>query len=297
MVSLGISILVLAASYLVLANGFTNQSPWTPERWRAFLDSVLAGLAGFVLVGGFTFLFSLKQPEEETLERRIAYLYSARQHATPAGDLFLRSQIQLLGAVISRARVVYRATETSMDRSLLRISASVSMSINNMMKFDHYRQVLPFRIASDGLPASLKELGLVTSVRTRTFRHDGSYENERNWLDHPQKMTHARPDISLDVELDIPPGSALEYDYGYEIWQRSQDIYWFGANRFIEIAEIHFANLTKAEVILRPHFEHMHPNAITLSDCMCVKPGETIRVGEFSAIPPTGDVTFVVAVQ
>lgn len=293
--ALGTSFVLLALAYAVLADAPNPSGSWTTDRWRALLDAVLAGLIGFIAVGGFTFLFSLKPPEEETLERRIAYLYSARQRGGPDGEVFLRSQVRILGAMITTAKATFSAVEFLPDKSLLRMSVSVSMTISNMMRFDRYTQATPLRIAAEDIAKSVKDIGTLHSVRTRSFREDGTYEQETNWLQHPRKLTHVHPYTQIDIDIDIPPGGWLEYDYAYEVWQPIPDECWFGANRFIEQADVHFANVTGAEFNLTPYLPPKALGARTLPGTIKVKPNEIVKLGRFRGIPPTEDVTFSVS--
>lgn len=294
-IALAASFALLAFAYAILATRDGSSGLWTTQRWRALLDAVLAGLVGFIAVGGFTFLFSLRRPEEETLDQRIAYLYSSRQRAGLEGELFLRSQVRLLGAMITRARATFSAMEFHPEKSILRMSVSVSMTITNMMRFDRYTQVTPLRVAADRLADTGGDLGTLHFVRTRSFNESGVYEQEANWLDHPRKLTRSEPFTQVDINIDVPPGGQLEYDYAYEVWQIIPDECWFGANRFIDHAEVTFANLTATEFDLSPH---VPPNSLggrTLPKTIKIKPKEILRLGIFEGVPPTEDVTFAVS--
>ena len=294
LIAIGISLVLLALAYYKFADGFTDKSPWSPERWRAFLDAILAGIAGFTIVGTFTFFFSLKPPEEDGIEERIEYLYSARHKDANSCRDYVRSQVQLLSAMITSCKAHYRALEASADGKFVRYSISSEMILCNMMKYDRYQQVMPLRVRTDGLEGFVQNIGTVNRVVTTAITQDGNHDLPINWIEHPAQITQDAREFRVDISLDIPPGGKLKYEYSYEAWQKADDEFWFGSNRFVEIAELFFMNMTNHNFELRPNPDTKVPGVRTLKETSIIPAGQNAMIGRFHALPPTEDVTFFI---
>lgn len=142
--ALASSLFLVAVAYLALWRYFPGEAPsLTVERAALFIDATFSGIVAFALLGAFTFVASVKPPEEAKIQDRVAYLFSARREATPVASRYLREQVMLLGATVSKADVTYTVLETSTDGRYVRVNCDVRMCVMNMMKHDVYHQEMP----------------------------------------------------------------------------------------------------------------------------------------------------------
>jgi len=198
----------LALAYLAVSWHLGSGGSWDGIRIRAFLDAILAGVVGFTVVGSFTFAASLKKPEEDRIEDRIAYLYSAKAATATETNRYLKEQVTLLGAMITRSDMRYEAINVSPDRTLIHFAVSCTRIINNMMKHDHYTQTLPIRIEAQSIPSMDGVIGWVRSVQTTAITDDGQIGPTEDRLFRQHPFTNSDLRFVEAVALSIPPVGA-----------------------------------------------------------------------------------------
>lgn len=266
----------------------------TPERVAVFLDAVFAGIVAFALLGAFTFVFSLRRPDEETIEDRVAYLYSARRDESPAANKFLMDSVTLLGATVHEAKMYF--TVVQVDETKVKTDVRVEMTIMNMMKHDVYKQDMPLRISLDPLEGFDRDLGMITLIRTTPFESDNRFGNKEDILKAPVRLTNSSPTYSRKIKLEIPACGGVLYEYAWHGWGPKKDLNFCGANRFAEHVTIYWKNATETPFkILRPDAEDTKGRQVTaiLEDYDLQPNGEV--EADFHAVPPATPIAFWLA--
>lgn len=269
-----------------------SQAPWmfSGDRIFAFLDAVLAGLLAFAMLGVFTFLSSLRRPEEEKLDDRVSYIYSARREQSPASVKYVKEQVMLLGATAQEARMNFTFMQFSACGQFLKAATHVEMDIVNMMKLDRYHQDMPLAISLDKLEGFDRDLGSITRVQTTPCTEDGAYCPPTRHLTAPFRFTNDANSYKTTVKLDIPPGGGTRYEYTWDGWGKVEDVNFAGANRFAERLVLTFSNQSDRDVKLCSYIPE-HRKCRTIQADKVLRPGETWVV-TFDALPPTEDVAF-----
>jgi len=295
--ALVVSILVLVLAYCYTCwrystVKFPGLPPWaiSPERVISFLDAVGAGIVAFALLGTFAFLASLRRPEEETLDDRVAYLYSARRDESKASKVYLREQVTLLGATVLDARMSYTFVEVTADSKYARCISSVEMDIVNMMEHDTYRQKMPLRVALAKLDGFDRDLGVLSAITITPCTRDGSFSAAKRLLDAPFKFTNENPTFESEIDLEIPPGGSVTYEYSWDAWGPIKDENYCGANRFIEKLHMKIANQTGCNMSIGPLLPK-HRSCRSIGDITMLAANDRIQL-EFSELPPTCDIAF-----
>ena len=230
---------------------------WNATRVYAFLDAILAGIVAFAMLGAFTFIASLRKPEEDGLEDRISYLYSARHDGASGATEYLRKQVMLLGAAAKSAVATYTVADVSACGKFVKMIAKVEIHIINMMKFDTYTQEMPLKVGGEELPDFNEEiLGWVRRVDTQSKENGFGYNEVKSHLAAEVKLTNKMPLHEMKVKLEIPPAGELRYEYTFETWQKAQDQIWFTPNRFVEKLDIRVINNTLKKFKLTPLSSH-----------------------------------------
>ena len=294
-----ISVGVLAIAYAYAWWHFSNLSPSTSstivEPWSlsaarifTFIDSVAAGIAAFALLGAFTFLYSLRRPEEDTVDDRVAYLYSARREESPAANKYLRDQVTLLGATIRKVKFTYTILEVSED-GFVRISVGFEAQVVNNMKYDRYQQQMPLKIEVEPIEGFVRDIACVQYVNMTSCNRNGDYQTPTRFLQYPHRLTNSKPSAEWTLDVNIPANGELRYEYLFECWNLGQDEQQCGANRFAEEFVVEVINMTDKPFdvvpVIRPPLHH------TMSDTHRLAEGET-KTFDFSGVHPTHQIIF-----
>lgn len=227
------SLILIAAAYVALWQCVSGETPkLTVDRTAAFIDSILAGTVAFTLLGAFTFVASVKPPEEARIDDRIAFLFSARRKESSAARQYLREQVMLLGAIVSKASITYTALDKSSDGRYVRVNCAVRMT----------------------------------------------------------RLTNEQPVIERIIELQMPGSGELIYEYSYDSWNRVDEEYSCGANRFVESLEVTVANRSSGTLRIRPSKGHAGRH-LSFPNTVDVTVGANGSV-EFRAVSPVQRATF-----
>lgn len=301
LIALLVATALIISAYLWVQHHYANQwavfaqksePPWaiTPQRLIPLLDAVSAGIAAFVLFGIFTFLGSLGRPEEETVDDRISYLYSARQRGTAKASQYLKEQVTLLGAMVSRAEMTFTLQDLSSDKKYLRTYVKTKMHLWNTMELDTYQQKMPLKVNIDPIADLIPTLGFVYEVTTCPCDRTGSYGKCKSHLDTVFALTNEKNAFHQEIQLEIPAGGSTTYEYSWDGWSLVDDVNFCGANRFIEHLVLKICNKTGETFIISAPEKPLR-NCVTIKDERKLPPGECLEL-DFEDLPPTSDVVF-----
>lgn len=289
------SIVLILCAYAAIWFRADNHGPdWNAGRLATFIDAVLAGILAFAMLGVFTFLVSVKRPEEERLDERIAFLFSARGNGSDQVTKYLQEQVMLLGAVAKYANFKISLLETSTDRRHVKVLMQTEMRIVNMMMHDAYRQKMPLKIGISKLENWNQDLGSVISASTQSFDQNGLCSSAVTWINKPYRLTNHSPKMEMDVMLDIPPSGELYYKYSVESWSTIEDGYLCRANRFAEKINIEIQNECDAPVDCLPFT--LDGMDVTVDNPMTAPSHDSLSF-MFTGIPPSQRVAFTLALR
>lgn len=293
--ALASSLLLIAVAYLGLWHYFPGEAPGlTVERAALFIDAIFAGIVAFALVGAFTFVASVRPPEEAKIDDRVASLFSARREESAAANRYLREQVVLLGATVSKANATYTVLDVSVDGRYVRVSCAVQMSVMNMMKHDAYHQEMPLTITVEALPDLPWDLGTLHGVKTTACHADGSYDAS-DLVVGVTRLTNGQPVFEQIIDLRIPASGRLIYEYSYDCWTKADDQYSFGANRFVEVLDVTVINRSSSALRVHPWKGHTGRH-VTFPSTAVVEIGASSSV-EFKALAPEHRAAFRMEVR
>lgn len=294
-IALLLSFAVVAAAYLVLWIWFPEAAKATSLRFAAFVDSLLAGVLAFAMLGAFTFVASLRKPEEDAIGDRIAYLYSARLDESQATKRYLTDQLMLLGATIRNAQSLYTFLEIDADGHAVRVNVRISMTIVNMMKRDTYKQDMPVKVGFDPVPGHEQNMGAMLRIETTPCYLDGRFDGKVTHLEQSRPLVREKNgsyEYRDKVELTIPPHGELRYEYEYEGWVRAEDKFWSGVNRFAEVLTVRAVNVTPKPLEISPHPDPKRPQFINIDSTHVLEPGKGADIYVAKEVRPSCPVTF-----
>jgi len=304
-VAFAISIALLWLAYIKAGDYFSTHTsivkaidtqPWSLSGTRvfAFLDALASGLLAFAMLGAFTFLASLRKPEEDAIEDRIAYLYSARLDESQATKRYLTKQLMLLGATIRDAQSLYQFLEVDAQGQAVRVNVRISMTIVNMMKRDTYKQDMPVRVTLDPVPGHEDSMGAMLRVETTPCHVDGHFDGRTVHLDQSSPLTHKEGKHAYrgKVDLTIPPHGELRYEYEYEGWVKAEDIFWTGVNRVAEVLTVRVVNLTNRSLEISPNPDPKRPQFINIDSTHVLEPSSGDDIYVAREVHPSCPVTF-----
>lgn len=262
----------------------------TVVRLSALVDSVLGGVLAFAMLGVFTFITSIRRPEEEKLDDRISFLFSARGNESPKAREYLQDQVTLLGAIVRVATFRFTFLELSQDKKLVKVLMQVDMNIVNLMKHDEYSQVVPLRISVSDIHLDM-DLGTVHAIKTVSFNEDGTIFSERDWTSG-ERLQKSKSPFEKMISLAIPPSGHLNYSYSASCWNSIEDVYSCRPNRFAErlVLEVHNQSGMNADLT---------PKVPLKVDERTIKDAESEHIIHntncrrvFEGVPPTTRVAF-----
>lgn len=264
------------------------------DRFAVFMDALLAGVVAFAMLGAFTFVASLRKPEEDAIGDRIAYLYSARLDESHATKRYLTDQLMLLGATVRDSRSLYNFMQIDAGNQAVRVNVRISMTIANMMKRDTYRQDMPVRVSFDGVPGHEDNMGAMLRVETTPCQRDGRFDGKVNHLEQSCLLVEQNGKYRYEskVELTIPPHGELRYEYEYEGWVKTEDIFWTGVNRFAEVLTVEVVNVTTKPLEISPHPDPKRQQFINIDSTHVLSPGDSGIIFVAKEVPPNCPVTF-----
>ncbi len=270
---------------------YPEAAHFSAARVSSFVDSLLAGVVGFALLGAFAYLGSLRKPDEDAIADRIAYLYSARLEDNEATRDYLTEELMLLGSVIRSAESQYSFVEFDTVNGVVRVNVLISMTIVNMMKWDEYRQTMPVRVLFDPVPGHSSHVGNLIRVETVACDSFGHHGPKKSHLAHPVPLVGGhRYDGS--VQLEIPPHGELRYEYEYEGWVKAVDNFWTGTNRFAEKFSIVVTNLVGQILSIEPHPDPKRPKFVNITGQHTLASGDSAEVFATVNLKPSVPVTF-----
>jgi len=288
------SFVIVILAYVALWYWYPKAAEASSIRVAAFLDAVLAGVVAFAMLGAFTFVASLRKPEEDAIGDRIAYLYSARLDESQATKRYLTDQLMLLGATIRDAQSLYNFLEIDADGRGARVNVRISMTIVNMMKRDTYKQNMLVRVGLDLVPGHEHNMGAMLRIETTPCHVDGRFDGKVTHLAQSQPLTenNGKYEYSGQVELTIPPHGELRYEYEYEGWVKFEDNFWTGVNRFAEVLTIRVVNLTTKPLEVSPNPAPKRPKFINIDSTHVLEPGTGGDIYTAKEVGPSCPVTF-----
>ncbi|MEZ2417493.1 hypothetical protein [Luteibacter sp. RCC_6_2] len=285
--SLGAVLLCYAAVWKF----YPEAATFSPNRVSAFVDSLLAGVVGFALLGAFAYLGSLRKPDEDAISDRIAYLYSARLEENDSTREFLTEELMRLGAVIRSAESRYSFVEFDVPNNVVRVNVLISMTIVNMMRWDDYHQRMPVRVMFDSVSGHSDHIGNLIRVETVSCDSSGHYGPKKSHLPHPVPLVGDQRHEG-SVELEIPPHGELRYEYEYEGWVNTDDNFWTSANRFAERFTIVVTNLVSQVLSIEPHPDPKRPAFVNIIGNHPLNSGESTEIFVIENLRPSVPVTF-----
>ncbi|MCV0220218.1 hypothetical protein [Stenotrophomonas sp. Ps181] len=294
--ALALSIVIVGIAYCLIWWMSPSASIVTWGRFAVFIDSLLAGVVAFALLGAFTFLASLRKPDEDAVSERIAYLYSARLDDSQATKAYLTDQLMTLGATIRGAESLYNFLEVASDGKSVRVNVRISMTIVNMMKRDVYEQKMPIGIGFDPVAGHEGNMGAVIRIETTACDGEGRYQRKVEHLKSPQQLTAEKKRYQSEVLLSIPPHGELYYEYEYEGWVKNEDNFWTGVNRFAETLSVRVANLTERKLTVRPNPEPKRPVHTNIDRVEELEPTAALEIFLAREVKPSTPITFSIQI-
>jgi len=288
------SFVLVIAAYLVLWKWYPEAAIASSIRFAAFVDSFLAGVIAFALLGAFTFVVSLRKPDEDPIADRIAYLYSARLAGSPPTKKYLTEQLMLLGATVRGAQSLYNFLEIDASGTAVRVNVRISMTIVNMMKRDTYKQNMLLRVGLDLVAGHEHNMGAMLRVETTPCHLDGHFGRKVIHLDQSTPLTESNGKYEYrdEIELTIPPHGELLYEYEYEGWVRCEDNFWTGVNRFAELLTVRVVNLTAKPLEISPNPSPKRPQFVNIDSTHVFEPGKGGDIYAAKEVRPSFPVTF-----
>jgi hypothetical protein len=277
--------------YAAVWKFYPEAATFSPSRVSSFVDSLLAGVVGFALLGAFAYLGSLRKPDEDAIADRIAYLYSARLEENDATKGFLTEELMRLGAVIRSAESRYNFVEIDAQNNVVRVNVLISMTIVNMMRWDDYHQTMPVRVMFDSVPGHSDHIGNLIRVETVACDSSGHHGPKKSHILHPVPLNGGHKHEG-SVELEIPPHGELRYEYEYEGWVKTDDNFWTSANRFAEKFTIVVTNLVSQALTIEPHPNPTRQAFVNISETSTLNSGESKEVFFMENLKPSVPVTF-----
>ncbi len=293
-VAILVSFALVGAAYLilVLCETYIFYGAKFYVRLHALVDSILAGIVAFVSLSSIAFYYSLRRPEDDALEQRISYLFSASKESEHA-HTYIKDQVAVLGATIRNAKCSFDILELSPDKKFVRTSLTVRMDLVNMMKRDSYEQKMPLVIKGNDLPDYDGLLGLVHYVRTTpSAGKDDTWGATENHLPKVYSLTRGNVEFRSDIPIKIPAAGILRYEYAFDAWSRTEEVHFCGANRFVETFDVTITNHTASTFVIEPHAPTGRKVKTISSHRELSAAGGTFSFTEH-ALPPSEDISVI----
>lgn len=261
-----------------------------------FIDSVFAGTVSFISLGAFTFYASMRRPEQESIDDRILYLYSAKIDGDQRAREYIKSKIMSLGAAATESSTEYKFTDVDYAKGLIKSNITVKMKIANMMMYDTYKQTLPLRIKLDPLQGREDCVGRILSIDTTSFCKDGVVVRKVSHVEHACSIPSSPYEYRLDLDLEIPPNGTLDYVYQFEAWTKINDNFWTGVNRYSAKHSVRITNVSPLELTVGKNLNaHGRVNYLDVDGARTVLPGTSQVIHEAEGMEPGHPLTFTVS--
>ena len=210
--------------------------------YKPFQDLTVALWANVIFVGTFGFLatvVSLFKPEEDSLDKRLGYLYPLS--STLSGDARTRlgkSAMRLAGpAVAGELHFVVDSFDT--QRNAYWMTAYVSFTLRNILQDEFYEDEIEILVAPDIVDGADPVGHLIESTLVCS---DANPSRVVHFVSRP--ISAAQKRFQEFVQISIPPKSEAIHSYTFSSWALQHVPFEFHAQRYSENVKVQVTNRT-----------------------------------------------------
>jgi hypothetical protein len=224
---------------------FNHPHPDNPE-YKHVQDLAIALWANVIFAGAFgllTAVVSLFRPEEDSLDKRLGYLYPRSSTLTGDARSQLGKNAMKLAAPAVRGDLHFVVEHFDPSKKAFWLTVYVSFTLRNILQDEYYEDEIELHVAPDEVPGVLEIGRLIES----TFACSES---------DPQRIVHdvSKP-ISAEnkryqafVEVKIPPCAEAIHSYSFNGWALEKNPFQFHAQRYSEGIQVRVSNRSSHQV-------------------------------------------------
>lgn len=209
---------------------------------KPFQDLTIALWANVVFVGTFGFLaavVSLFRPEEDSLDKRLGYLYPLS--STLSGDARARlgkSAMRLAGPAVA-GELHFVVDDFNAQKNAYWLTAYISFTLRNILQDEFYEDEIEILVAPD-IVDGVDPVGHL--IESSLVCSDASPSRVVHFVSLPIFAAQRR--FQEFVEVSIPPKSEAIHSYTFSSWAFQGVPFEFYAQRYSENIKVQVTNRT-----------------------------------------------------
>ena len=207
---------------------------------KPFQDLTVALWANVIFAGTFGFLatvVSLFKPEEDSLDKRLGYLYPLS--STLSGDARTRlgkSAMRLAGPAVA-GELHFVVDRFDPEKNAYWITGYVSFTLRNILQDEFYEDEIEIRVAPDIIDG-VDPLGHL--IESTLVCSDASPSRVVHFVSRP--ISAAQRSFQEFVQVSIPPKSEAIHSYTFSSWALQSVPFAFHAQRDSENVKVQVTN-------------------------------------------------------
>jgi hypothetical protein len=213
------------------------------ERFR---ELTIALWANVIFAGTFGLLaavMSLFRPEEDSVDKRLGYLYP--RSSTLSGDARSRlgkNAMKLAGPGIS-GKLHFVVERFDREKNAFWLSVSITYTLRNILQDEVYEDEIEIFVAPDVVP-NVHEVGrLIESAITC-----GEADPPRVVNDFQIPILATEPRYQRVFGIRIPPGAEAIHTYSFNAWSVQGEAWLSSNQRYAENVEVCITNRTASQI-------------------------------------------------
>jgi hypothetical protein len=213
---------------------------------KHFQDLTVALWANVIFAGAFGLLaavVSLFRPEEDSLDKRLGYLYPRSSTLSGEARSQLGKNAMKLAAPAVAGDLHFVVESFDVTKNAFWLSVYVSFTLRNILQDEPYEDEIEIHVAPDEVPG-VQEIGrLIESAFSCS-------ESNPQRIVHAvsQPISAAQKRYQAFVAVNIPPRAEAIHSYSFSGWALENNRFEFHAQRYSEGIQVRVSNRSDKQV-------------------------------------------------
>jgi len=257
--------------------------------------SVLDSLVFFITVGLVLTLLSIKNPEEEKLDRKIEYIFNGADSESPLGQ-YLAREVSSLACISALTERIITFRDISDSKTAIKVSAVTDVQIKNIHNNHQYaNDEMYYRIKADEVDC---HNGIYGEVHDVSMIFDANQpQRNRKIIDCTQVICSASEPFQQMFDLKLKPQEQVIYRTNAWIWHSFAQPLNIVSPRFTERQIIELKNQSTQTLTLGATWPDTLSNSREISTKnIILKSGEVEKI-ELQNTTPDDKASFVISIN
>ncbi|MEM5528104.1 hypothetical protein WN093_04670 [Gammaproteobacteria bacterium AS21] len=238
---------LFAFKEVVNENGVIEKVSIAGDLFVSFTASALQDILFFVIIGLVLFVFSMKNPENDSLSQKLTYLFPVAKDDSVL-RAYLERSVNKLGCMSDETSFVFTLLEYNQDKKIFKIQVHFESHIRNLHNKDSFSDpMLAMNLSSDLVDEPPNSIyGQLEHVKVYNFS-DGSISNI-NGEAHDYPVNMMEKVFRHSCPFSLPPHAVALFDAKHWEWSPAHKVHNLRLARFTRHVNFICVNSTQHSV-------------------------------------------------